>query len=242
MNRKRGFTLIELLVVIAIIALLVGLLLPALAKAKRNAASLKDAAQLKEIHQSMLVYANEHNDTLPTPGLINRLADIYLGAERPGIGPEDYVLNTSANVYSAMIAQEYFNPDICISPTEVNPKVKEYTSYDYAQYNPGSDEYWDSDFSADISASQDEDSNTSFYHLALVGIRKKLKWRNTADNNDAIMSSRAPYEGRGPETDDYTKSQTLLLHGPKKSWVGNVCHGDNHTQAPATSPPAHRSS
>ena len=50
MKNKTGFTLIELLVVMAIIALLLGLLLPALAKARNTARQVKDATQIKQVH------------------------------------------------------------------------------------------------------------------------------------------------------------------------------------------------
>jgi len=237
MNRKRGFTLIELLVVIAIIALLIGLLLPALAKAKRNAASLKDSAQIKQIHQACLTWAQDHKGVLPLPGLINRLPDLYLGENRPGLGPEDETKNISRNLYSSLVAQEYFNTDILISPVEENPDIFEYQQYRYEMFDPNNDTYWDGDgeaqsqgFDADI---QGGPSHVSYYHLALTGLRKKLRWRNTADNNDPLMSSRAPYRGRGINDGEacvYETSMTLLMHGAKDQWAGYVCYGDNHTE------------
>ncbi len=61
-NDKRGFTLIELLVVIAIIALLIGILLPALGAARRAARSVVCQANMRSIAQMHAAYSSSNND------------------------------------------------------------------------------------------------------------------------------------------------------------------------------------
>ncbi|MEM9166328.1 MAG: prepilin-type N-terminal cleavage/methylation domain-containing protein [Planctomycetota bacterium] len=61
-RQAAGFTLIELLVVIAIIALLIGILLPALGTARRTAWSLVDQTQLRNIGQGQAVYGADNDD------------------------------------------------------------------------------------------------------------------------------------------------------------------------------------
>ncbi|MEA2707877.1 MAG: hypothetical protein QOF78_478 [Phycisphaerales bacterium] len=90
-NRTRGaFTLVELLVVIGIIAILVGILLPSLARAREAANRAACLSNLRSIGQMWIMYANENKRQIPLGTQSNVYQEAYwirLSNRFPSWGP-----------------------------------------------------------------------------------------------------------------------------------------------------------
>ncbi len=107
-RRPFGFTLIELLVVVAIIALLIGILLPALGKARDSARRTRSLANIKTHGQILAVYANE-NKNKTIFGFSQRALNDYTEAVCPGWSNGCYTMKNDAYAWHwGPLAREYY--------------------------------------------------------------------------------------------------------------------------------------
>lgn len=134
--RTRGFTLIELLVAMAIISVLLSLALPSLARSRLAARKLKDAAQIRTIHQGLAVWAGQHRDWYPLPSMVDQ-SDTIPGIDstpRPCGVPQQHadLKNLPRWIVSLMIFNGSIQPETCVSPGEVNTQIQISRVYEFS--------------------------------------------------------------------------------------------------------------
>jgi hypothetical protein len=210
---RRAFSLIGLLVTMVCIVILMVIGMNALNKAmtgegaavRGTVRSTQDMIQLSGIYQSMIVAGNDLPDSrLPVPSIF---------AES-----DDWSLNTTANLYSSMIARNYINPEILIAGNEFNPWIEVMIGYNYNAYDPRTGVFWDTNFKADL----DDVSNASYAHMPLFGERYTRGWQASFDRNAVLLGNRGPKDGiHNPDS---------LSYGRSGQWGGHVVYGDGSIQ------------
>jgi prepilin-type processing-associated H-X9-DG protein len=210
--QPRGTSLIGLMVSLVLLLVLGVIMSSAINKGMTGGgstlsgtvASGEDRMYLAALYQSMAVQAQLGEGRFLVPSALTRSRD-----------RRD---DTTANLFSAMIAQNYVAPDQLYSANEFNPYVWPDEDYDYLAYNPAEDVHWDPGFVADLAL----DSNVSFAHLPLYGRRFTKYWRFTVDSTVPLVGNRGPKNGIH-DASSYT-------YGRNGKWAGHIVFGDGHVE------------
>ncbi len=277
----RGFTLVELLVVISIIALLIGLLLPALSRARKSAQQVKCGTQVRGIQQGYVSWAQNNQENYPRPDLLDKNNATEALTDNTTNGSK----NSTGNICSVLLFNKVLaNPEIFVSPAEADPKIRPISEGEYDYANPDyvaagntaalqSQALWDPMFKGSPHAGDralicartytgttkppDDVGNNSYAHSPIFGNR--LKWWGTTASQatTAIVGNRGPQYGLQIQTprdgttttwdtllddgsvpfDQSRGSTTMLIHGGKTTWEGNVCYNDGHVKFETSATP-----
>jgi prepilin-type N-terminal cleavage/methylation domain-containing protein len=237
-RQSQGFTLIELLVVISIIALLIGILLPALGAARRTARQMTNSTQIRGIHQGFFTQSQENKGWyagVNSSGPQNTLDATFWDAGDFAHNVEEPVAGTAGSYpharWGALVWGNFVTPEYLISPSEINSNMSV-------------------DFLKDVAngtGTLGVNSQISSYAMPMLLAAHDLtqaatgrinEWRDTTNTGTPIISDRLVRGAAGSTFAPETPSTHLSIWSDADNpgnWGGGIVYNDGHTEYSPTS-------
>ncbi|MBW8000774.1 MAG: type II secretion system protein [Planctomycetes bacterium] len=236
--KKKGFTLIELLVVIAIIAMLMGILMPALARVRALAQRVVCGSNARSIGTALMLYVNDDEDESMPIGYDWSLDDPEDWDRWKDTGGSYAVATISSSLY-LLVRGEYTTSDqfICKGEGSTPVDIGKFYNVDPANRPEDLSEAWDFGNATKKAKLHPATHNSYAYQMPYPNNSGKSHPASTGSNSNlAILADLNPYiedkeiignEDFDDDSDKATRKQNSLSHQQDGQ---NVLYIDGHVK------------